>query len=207
MPDIGLVVELSENVASGVITSLARGNSTRPDSFVIGDLLLIFNQDPRFSADVLGIGEALIPREEFFKQVVTGQTDISVGGYMVSEHVIFVNEVLTEFTDPNAGIHITADRFRINVAGNESRWRGTVDKPQGVRLVAVLISTLPLGVQTRREFNIAMAIDPLTGAATYDARIRGLALNRLTHIEMQARSLATGAIEASELFDITPFRN
>jgi hypothetical protein len=52
-----------------------------------------------------------------------------------------------------------------------------------------------------------MAIDPLTGAATYDARIRGLAVNRLTHIEMQARSLATGAIEASELFDITPFRN
>ena len=207
VPDIGLVVELSENVASGVITSIARGNSTRPDSFVIGDLLLIFNQDPRFSADVLGIGEALIPREEFFKQVVTGQTDISVGGYMVSEHVIFVNEVLTEFTDPNAGIHITADRFRINVAGNESRWRGTVDKPQGIRLVAVLISTLPLGVQTRREFNIAMAIDPLTGAATYDARIRGLAVNRLTHIEMQARSLATGAIEASELFDITPFRN
>jgi hypothetical protein len=82
-----------------------------------------------------------------------------------------------------------------------------VDKPQGIRLVAVLISTLPLGVQTRREFNIAMAIDPLTGAATYDARIRGLAVNRLTHIEMQARSLATGAIEASELFDITPFRN
>jgi hypothetical protein len=125
---------------------------------------------------------------------------------MVSEHVIFVNEVLTEFTDPNAGIHITADRFRINVAGNESRWRGTVDKPEGVRLVAVLISTLPLGVQTRREFNIAMAIDPLTGAATYDARIRGLNVQRLTHIEMQARNLTTGAIEASELFDIREFR-
>jgi hypothetical protein len=206
VPDIEVVIELAENVAEGVVTSAVRGDGTRPDSFVIGDLLLIFNQDPRFSADVLGIGEALIPREEFFKQVVTGQTDISVGGYMVSEHVIFVNEVLTEFTDPNAGIHITADRFRINVAGNESRWRGTVDKPQGVRLVAVLISTLPLGQQTRREFNIAMAIDPLTGAATYDARIRGLSVLRLTHIEMQARNLTTGAIEASELFDIRPFR-
>jgi hypothetical protein len=190
-----------------VVTSLARGNATRPDSFVIGDLLLIFNQDPRFSAEVLGLGDAVIPREEFFRQVVTGQTNLDVIGHMVSEHVIFVQEVLTEFTDPNAGIHITADRFRINSGAAESRWRGTVDKPQGVRLVAVLISTLPLGQQTRREFNIAMAIDPLTGAATYDARIRGLAVNRLTHIEMQARSLATGAIEASELFDITPFRN
>jgi len=206
VPDIEVVIELAENVAAGVVTSLARGNSTRPDSFVIGDLLLIFNQDPRFGADVLGLGDAVIPREEFFRQVITGQTNLDVVGHMVSEHVIFVQEVLTEFTDPNAGIHITADRFRINVAGSESRWRGTVDKPQGVRLVAVLISTLPLGLQTRREFNIAMAIDPLTGAATYDARIRGLNVQRLTHIEMQARNLTTGAIEASELFDIREFR-
>jgi len=206
VPDIEVVVELSENVAQGVVTSLARGNATRPDSFVIGDLLLVFNQDPRFGADVLGLGEAVIPREEFFRQVVTGQTNLAVIGHMVGEHVILVQEVLTEFTDPNAGIHITADRFRINVAGSESRWRGTVDKPQGVRLVAVLINTLQFGVQTRREFNIAMAIDPLTGAASYDARIRGLNVQRLTHIEMQARNLTTGAIEASELFDIREFK-
>ncbi len=206
VPDIEVVIELAENVAAGVVTSLARGTSTRPDSFVIGDLLLIFNQDPRFGADVLGLGDAVIPREEFFRQVVRGQTHLDVVGHMVSEHVIFVQEVLTEFTDPNAGIHITADRFRITVGANESRWRGTVDKPQGVRLVAVLISTPPSGLQTRREFNIAMAIDPLTGGATYDARIRGFNVTNLTHIEMQARSLATGAIEASELFDIREFR-
>ena len=207
VPDIEVVIELSENVAAGVVTSVARGDATRPDSFVIGDLLLVFNQDPRFGSEVLGLGEAVIPREEFFKQVVTGQTNIDVIGHMVSEHVIFVQEVLTEFTDPNAGIHITADRFRITVGANESRWRGTVDKPQGVRLVAVLISTPPTGVQTRREFNIAMAIDPLTGLATYDARIRGFNVANLTHIEMQARNITTGVIEAKELYDITPFRN
>jgi len=206
VPDIEVVIELSENVAAGVIKSVARGNATRPDSFVIGDLLLVFNQDPRFGSEVLGLGEAVIPREEFFKQVVTGQTNIDVIGHMVGEHVMFVQEVLTEFTDPTAGIHITADRFDIRVAANESRWRGTVDKPQGVRLVAVLISTLPTGVQTRREFNIAMVVDPLTGLATYDARIRGFNVTNLTHIELQARSIATGAIEASVLYDITPFK-
>jgi hypothetical protein len=125
---------------------------------------------------------------------------------MVSEHVIFVQEVLTEFTDPNAGIHITADRFRIRVAANESRWRGIVDKPLGISLLAVLINTLPSGVQTSRVFPIPMAIDPLTGAATYDARIRGFNVTNLTHIEMQARSTTTGEIVARELFDITPFR-
>jgi hypothetical protein len=207
VPDIEVVIELSENVSGGVIKSVARGNATRPDSFVIGDLLLIFNQDPRFGADVLGLGEAVIPREEFFKQVVTGQTNIDVIGHMVGEHVIFVQEVLTEFTDPAAGIHITADRFNIRVAAAESRWRGTVYKPEGVRLVAVLISTLPTGVQTRREFNIAMVVDPLTGLATYDARIRGFNVATLTHIEMQARNATTVVIEAKELYDITPFRN
>lgn len=207
VPDIEVVIELSENVAAGVITSLARGDGARPDSFVIGDLLLVFNQDPRFGAEVLGLGEAVIPREVFFNQVVTGQTNIDVIGHMVGEHVLFVQEVLTEFTDPDAGINITADRFDIRVAKGEARWRGTVDKPQGIRLVAVLIDTPPTGAQVRRSFTIPMAIDPLTGGATYSARLRGVNLTNLTDIEMQAVNTTTGVVEASELFDIIPFRN
>lgn len=206
VPDFEVVIELAENVAQGVVTSMARGNATRPDSFVMGDLLLIFNQDPRFSADVLGLGDAVIPREEFFRQVVAGETNLAVIGHTVGEHVIFVQEVLTEFIDPNAGIHISADRFRIRVGASEARWIGTVTKPEGVRLVAVLIDTSPDLVQTRREFDVPMAIDPLTGGATYSARIRGSNLQTTTHVEMQARSLTTGEIEASELFDITEFR-
>ena len=206
VPDIEVVIELAENVASGVVTSVARGDKRRPDSFVIGDLLLIFNQDPRFSAEVLGLNEAVIPREEFFRQVVAGQTNLDVIGHMVGEHVIFVQEVLTEFTDPAAGISITADGFNIRVGKNEARWLGAVDKPQDVRLVAVLINTLPNGAQTTREFPITMALDPLAGGATYDARIQGFDLTNLSHIEMQAIQLTTGAIEARALFDITPFR-
>jgi len=155
---------------------------------------------------VLGLGEAVIPREEFFKQVIAGQTNIDVIGHMVGEHVIFVQEVLTEFIDPTAGIHITADRFGIRVAAREARWRGTVDKPEGISLIAVLIDTLPTGVQTRREFRIPITIDPLTGLGTYDARLRNLNVNNLTHIELQARTTATGVVEASVLFDIVPFR-
>jgi hypothetical protein len=61
-------------------------------------------------------------------------------------------------------------------------------------------------VQTRREFDIAMAIDPLTGAATYDARIRNFNVTNLTHIEMQVRDTTTGEVKARELYDITPFK-
>ncbi|MDH4408715.1 MAG: hypothetical protein QE273_03770 [Verrucomicrobiales bacterium] len=208
VPDIEVVIELSENVAEGVVTSAVRGDGTRPDSFVIGDLLLIFNQDPRFGADVLGLAEAVIPREEFFKQVVTGETTIPVIGHMVSEHVMFVQEVLSPFVDPAAGIVITADRFVFRGPNvTEARWRGIVDKPEGLRLVAVMIQTIG-GQETRREFNVPMAIDPLTGEGTYDARIRPTRTNlrNLTHIEMQGIDTTTGEIKATARFDIRPFR-
>ena len=208
VPDIEVVIELAENVAEGVVTSAVRGDGTRPDSFVIGDLLLIFNQDPRFGADVLGLAEAVIPREEFFKQVVVGETTIPVIGHMVSEHVMFVQEVLSPFVDPAAGIVITADRFVFRGPNvTEARWRGIVDKPTGLRLVAVMIQTIG-GQETRREFNVPMAIDPLTGEGTYDARIRPTRTNlrNLTHIEMQGIDTTTGEIKATARFDIRPFR-
>ena len=206
VPDIEVVLELAENVATGVIRSLARGNATRPDSFVIGDMLVVFNQDPRFGADVLGLADAVIPREIFFSHIVPGQSSCDVIGHMVGEHVLFVQEVLTELVDPDAAVQISADRFVIRVAAGEARWRGVVDKPTGINLVAVLIDTLPGGVNTRREFTIPIVIDPLNGAATYDARLRGIDLTNLTHIEMQARDAITSEVKASYEHDISAFR-
>jgi hypothetical protein len=210
VPDVEVVIELAENVASGVVTSVARGEGSRPDSFVIGDLLLVFNQDPRFGADVLGVTEAVIPREELFRQVVEGESHIDVIGHMVSEHVMFVQEVLTLFTDPNAPIHITADRFTFRDANaTEVRWRGAVDKPAGIRLAAVMIETLPSGAQTRRTINIPLAVDPATSTGTYSARVRGRGtpgMPNLTHIEMQAISSSTREVLSTALFDIRPFR-
>jgi hypothetical protein len=206
VPDIEVVLELAENVATGVIRSLARGNATRPDSFVIGDMLVVFNPDPRFGADVLGLADAHIPRDIFFSQSVPGQSSCDVIGHMVGEHVLFVQEVLTELVDPDAEIQISADRFVIRVGAGEARWRGLIDKPDGVVLIAVLIDTAANGTQTRREFNVPIIIDPLTGGAGYDARFRGINLANTTHIEMQARDAATGEIKVGHLFDIVPFR-
>jgi hypothetical protein len=206
VPDIEVVIELAENVATGVIRSVARGDSTRPDSFVIGDMLVVFNQDPRFGADVLGLADAIIPREIFFSQIIPGQSSCDVIGHMVGEHVMFVQEVLTELVDPDAGIQISADRFVIRVGAGEARWRGIIDKPQGVLLFAVLIDTAPDGVQTSREFNIPFVIDPLNGAGTYDARLRGIDVANTTHIEMQARDATTSEVVASHTYDVVEFR-
>jgi hypothetical protein len=206
VPDIEVVLELAENVATGVVRSLARGNATRPDSFVIGDMLVVFNPDPRFPAEVLGLAEAPIPREVFFDQMTPGQSSCDIIGHMVGEHVLFVQDVLTELVDPNAGIQISADRFIIRVAAGEARWRGAIDKPQGVLLFAVLIDTAPDGFQTSREVNIPFVIDPLNGAGTYDARLRGINVANVTQIEMQARDATTGAVLASHPYDVVEFR-
>jgi hypothetical protein len=206
VPDIEVVLELAENVATGVVRSLARGNATRPDSFVIGDMLVVFNPDPRFPAEVLGLAEAPIPREVFFDQMTPGQSSCDIIGHMVGEHVLFVQDVLTELVDPNAAIQISADRFIIRVAAGEARWRGAIDKPQGVLLFAVLIDTAPDGVQTSREVNIPFVIDPLNGAGTYDARLRGINVANITQIEMQARDATTGAVLASHPYDVVEFR-
>ena len=206
VPDIEVVIELAENVATGVISSIARGNASRPDSFVMGDMLVVFNQDPRFGADVLGLADAIIPREVFFNQTTPGQSSCDVIGHMIGEHVMFVQEVLTELVDPEANIQISADRFVIRVAAGEARWRGIIDKPQGVLLFAVLIDTAADGVQTLREFNVPFVIDALTGAGGYDARLRGINVANTTHIEMQARDAATGAVVASHNYDVVEFR-
>lgn len=206
VPDIEVVLELAENVATGVVRSLARGNATRPDSFVIGDMLVVFNPDPRFGAEVLGLAEAPIPREVFFNQMTPGQSSCDIIGHMVGEHVLFVQDVLTELVDPDAGIQISADRFIIRVASGEARWRGIIDKPQGVLLFAVLIDTAPDGVQTSREFNIPFVIDPLNGAGTYGARLRGIDVANTTQIEMQARDATTSEVVASHPYDVVEFR-
>ena len=207
--DIETVIELSENVSGGPISSASRGVPAQlgvdgqcipgfiPPSFVIGDMLVIFNQDPRFGADVLGLGEAEIPREVFFDQVDANPgVVIDTIGHLVGEHVMFVQEVLTEFTNPNAGIVITADRFRFRDDRGEVRFRGTVDKPTGIELFAVLTD----GINVIAEFGIPLLVDPITGGATYSARARGIDnLASVTEVTVEARNGA-GEVEASETF-------
>ena len=222
VPDTEAVIELAENVATGVIRSARRGNATRPDSFVIGDMLVIFSQDPRFGADVLGLADAHIPRELFFRQVDEGRTACDTIGHMVGEHVMFVQEVLTDLVDQTAPIVITADRIQFRVAGarGEARWRGVIDKPEEIQqLFAVLYSPGVNGTEVRSEFPVAMILNVDAPGATYNVRLRavpGVNLASVTHIQMVARAVIgtdpdTGLplideVGASERIDIAPFR-
>jgi hypothetical protein len=221
VPDAGLVIELAENVVLGRMKGAVRGNASRPDSFVVGDMLCIFNQDPRFGAEVLGVGEAPIPRSVFFNEIARGAS-VTVSGFFVGEHVLFVQDVFTDLVDRLAPILVTVDRpqFRINGNRSEARWRGLVDKPEEVdQFFAVLYSPGPNGTEIRTQFPIALIPAIETPGARYNVRLRavpGVNLAAVTHIQMEARANVgtnpdTGlpifeVVGSSERIDIAPFR-
>ncbi|HIE64605.1 MAG: hypothetical protein ABGX83_03710 [Nitrospira sp.] len=126
--DIETVLELSENVASGEVVSIDGGDkaSGRPASMVIGDLLLIFNQDPRFGSDIFGILETTIP----FNLFLSSGTGITVDtiGHMVGGHVLFIQELVTELLDTTGGVFAITERWRFDEGGNRIRFRGEVSE-------------------------------------------------------------------------------
>ena len=207
--DVETVLELSENVSGGPIGRASRGVAATigpnglcnpyfvPPSFVIGDLLIIFNQDPRFGAEVLGLAEGQIPRDVFFDQVeALPGVAIDTIGHLVGEHVMFVQEVLTEFIDPNAGVIITAERFVFIDDVGRLRFRGIVDKPADLSVIARLTDD----TNDIASFGIALIVDPLTGRANYTVDERDIVnLAAVTEVIIEATNTVTGEIIKRDL--------
>ena len=142
IPDIEVVLELSENVDEGTVMSCDKGDLVQgvPPSLVIDEMLLIMNPDPRFGADVLGAAETAISESyisENFCNELNGRI-VAVIGHTVGEHVLFVQEILTDIIDVTAPVVITTDRHQINGSDVEAgglfemlslRAIGFVDKP------------------------------------------------------------------------------
>ena len=97
-------VILAENICIGNLRAAAIGNFQTPDSFVIGNTLVLMNQDPRMPMDILGIAQSPVSREYFTTQVPAG-TFVASGGHMIGEHVMMaeVIDVTTDVYDPAAG--------------------------------------------------------------------------------------------------------
>ncbi|MEC7582987.1 MAG: hypothetical protein VYE77_01605 [Planctomycetota bacterium] len=229
--DEEMVIELAENVATGFVSSVARGDMAtgRPDSFVMNDLLVIFNQDPRFGADVLGVGESEIRRKVFFDEMESALANgtpvlIDLIGHTVGEHVLFAQEVLTEFIDPIAGAQVTADRFRIRTrnGASEARWRGTASPVENLSLNAGAVGTtwtlhamfvdaagnVLTVLPGQTEFNVPFQLNPLpndpsAAIADYDFRERGLNLTLAVMARMELRD-GNGQVVAQNDFPISP---
>ena len=183
IPDEEAVLELAENVAGGVVTSVHPGGNGVPPSFTMGNLLVVFNQDPRFPASTIGLVGTEIPRSIFLQQAV-GQ-EITVVGYMVSEHVLFANDVETSLVDPTAPIAVVPQQWLFKNSGNEIRIRGIVDRPQGIALTARILN---------QTFPVTLVTDPVTGGATFDFRTKGqVNVSQVTQVILEARYVGAPA--------------
>lgn len=215
IPDLINVYELAENTAAGEVSFVAAGTPSHldtdgnlvigtPDCFVVDGLLCMFNQDPRFPAEVFGAFEQAIPREMFMAQM-QGQ-GIDMVGYMVGDHVMYAMEVFTNLVNNDGQVEVSVERWRYRDGGNEIRFRGGVDEPSGISLVAIIHTDSGATL----EFNIplAAAVDengaPAPGAQ-FGARLEfdlipTANVANVTGITLEARHDTEGVV-FSELFD------
>ena len=196
IPDLGLVVELAENVTIGRIRSFQRGTSTRPPSFVVNEALVILNPDPRIMMHAIGVGGATLSPEVLMEALGVG-VEVSVVGYMVSNHVLFGVELeIADYWHPSMGIVVSADRFNARADRGDLRWRGVLAPPEGKTLWA------EIGGQV---FPVPFVVDPLTGVGQYDARLEDLNLVKHTTLDMVVRDAETGEELHRETFDFAEF--
>jgi hypothetical protein len=201
IPDVEAVIELAENVRGGPVRSINAGGPGVPASFVIGDLLVIYNQDPRFPAHTLGVVEQEIPRSVLLQQGLGRHVDVV--GHLVGEHVLFAQEVFTDLFDPNAPIIVTTERWLFNNQGREIRFRGIVDRPQGTTLRV----TITDGATTINPI-VPLAIDPENGTATYDFRSKNqLNVTNVTAVRVRLFQGTNAPLTAPVLFDQTFLRS
>jgi hypothetical protein len=84
IPDIEVVIELSENIVGGEVTSSDQATGT----FMIGNMLVMLNKDPRFTADVIGLGGSIIPTSVLWAELAANpNAHLDVVGHMIGEHL------------------------------------------------------------------------------------------------------------------------
>jgi len=194
IPDLERALELSENVCIGQVRSVQFGDAFTPDSFIIGDTAVIMNQDPRFSAHIIGIAGAPISREYFFANLQPG-TEIGVVGFMVGEHLQMAQEIEIPMYDPANGILISADRFRVELGDGAIQFQGEFIPSTGLTLTARI---------GQIEFVVPVLPDKaISDLGLYRVREDGLDLTGVTSVTLTARNEA-GKIVHQVTHEIPP---
>jgi len=197
LPELERAFELSENVTIGTVRSFEFGDWSTPDSFIVGDVAVMMNQDPRFSATILGVAGQEISREYFMANLQPG-LDIAVGGFMVGEHIQMAQEIEVGMYDPSAGIIMSADRFRVQLEDGFIQFQGWVIPMTGLTITASIAgNTFPVDVIPAAD---AVGAE---GLGSYRIREQGLVLDGVTTVVLTARD-ANGVVVKTVVHEIPP---
>ena len=172
IPDAEAVIELAENVAIGKVMASAPATGTSPASFMIGNMVCMMNQDPRFTHEILGFGGIPLSETALFAALadpVNAGAVVALVGHMVGDKFMMVQWLETDFIDGTAPVHIGVERFRFRDKSNEIRIRGGVDQPDGLSLH---IQFMDVAGDLLHEMQEPLIPDLVTGAAVFSARTR-----------------------------------
>ncbi|MFZ4750172.1 MAG: hypothetical protein ACOYMM_06650 [Phycisphaerales bacterium] len=189
-------VILAENVCIGNMKGAAIGNYNTPDSFVIGDTLIMMNQDPRMPLDIIGIAGSPVSREYFTTQIPAG-TFVAAVGHMIGEHVMFAEVIDVSATafDPAVGAWTSViDRTWGFRPGRGLSFRGSVVPASTTLLSAQYGSN---GVFTAQEISLEslLVVDPLLDEGRFDVRdLAGADPVATRQIKFIIRDAATKAV-------------
>ena len=185
IPDLGIVIELSENVVGGLVRSVSQpivnssGVTVERGSMVVGDMMIMLNQDPRFTADSLGLGGSTIPSEVMWANLEVGSAVIVVG-HMIGEDFMYGQLIETDAVDVGAPPQISAEQWLFTDAANRIRFRGFLDKPfvldnagnNTTTLMSLHVAFKDAAGLTLLDRLEELTIDPLTGVGQYRVRSR-----------------------------------
>jgi hypothetical protein len=188
-------IEFAENVVIGAPGVVRRGDEMTPDSFLMGDLLVTLNPDPRIEVAFLGVGGAHLSQATMFELLESGTVaEIGVGGYQVGEHMMFATVIEGEdLYHPSMGIVVTADRFDVRIDRGEIRFRGVLAPAEGNSIWAEI---------SGQVVPVPFVIDPLNGFGIYDVTLEGLNLGKSTLFDLVVRN-AKGAEIHRATFDFS----
>ncbi|MEC9477126.1 MAG: hypothetical protein VX764_08820 [Planctomycetota bacterium] len=208
IPDMINVFELSENTSAGSAINVTVGTDGTPDSFLIESgesrtMLCMFNSDPRFPSAVLGVADQHIPRDMWLADAEGGGIDTV--GYVNGEHVMMVMELFTDMVNVDGIVEVSVERWRFRDGGNEIRFRGGIDEPEGLAMTATAIGC-SLGQNFAIPFGIAMEGDPATGVGHFAARLEfdlvpGAVTADVTHVNLTVRHITSGQVMFDETFN------
>ena len=191
IPDLELAVELAENVLGGLIRSMDPGNGADiPPSLVVGDMLVIMNQDPRFAQEVIGLGLQTLPLDVLFQPQNIG-LDVVIGGYSVGESVLFGMTIENgTLVDATAPLLVTPTNWTFKNNKDEIRIKGVTSSVDDVALFALILG---------EEFEMDLVADIAGGV--FDFKTKGdVNVPDVTEVTIEARNPQTGVVITSTTY-------
>lgn len=202
IPDVDVVIEMAENLVAGPITSI---NATGAfPSFVVGEMPVVLNPDPRFPTDITGLAGVELAPEMFFLSLAQQGTaaEITATGYVV-DGVLFATLLETGLTNPELPAIVTIDRATFDNRANEVRLRGTVDKPEGLRVRIEFLRNTTVAATFVEGLVVAAGVPGAEwnyrGRNTIPGGLTTITAIRLTLIDAQNAAVNTRTYQRSEL--------